>query len=130
MKKDLNNVALDIYALCIQHGIHLSVDWVPRNQNQLADDLSKLPDWDDWGIHTRIFRLLNSTYGPFTIDVYASNVTKKLPRFYSKYWCGGTLGVDGLAFDWGGEVCWWVPPPLTWWLTLSHMPECAEQKVY
>jgi hypothetical protein len=108
MKKDLNNVALDIYALCIQHGIHLLVDWVPRNQNQLADDLSKQPDWDDWGIHTRIFRFLNSTYGPFTIDVYASNVTKKLPRFYSKYWCGGTLGVDGLAFDWGGEVCWCI----------------------
>jgi hypothetical protein len=54
---------------------------------------------------------LSNTFGPFSIDLFASNLSHHLPKFYSKYWCQGTAGVDAFAFDWGDEICWVVPPP-------------------
>ena len=129
MKQDLNNVALEICALCIRQNIHLTIDWVPRNQNQEADDMSKQPDWDDWGVNPSIFRYFNSQHGQFTVDIFASNVTKQLPKFYSKYWCGGSSGVDSMAYDWGGENCWWVPPPTIAAETLIHARACRAKGV-
>ena len=37
----------------------------------------------------------------FTLDVYASQLSSKVPgRFYSRYYCEGTLGVNALRHPW------------------------------
>lgn len=40
MVKDCNNVALSILWFCIEHKIDITVEWIPREENQLADALS------------------------------------------------------------------------------------------
>ena len=52
---------------------------------------------------------VNSIWGPFTVDCFVNSVNAKVPRFYSLFFQPGCLGVDALAFDWGGENCWLVP---------------------
>jgi hypothetical protein len=34
----------------MKNAISLEVEWVPRTQNEKADFLSRLSDFDDWGI--------------------------------------------------------------------------------
>ena len=55
MKPDLNLIAMGILQLCIEHDIQLSVDWIPRDENAVADTLSKLVDSDDWAIANNVF---------------------------------------------------------------------------
>jgi hypothetical protein len=124
MKPDLNLVALEIFQLCLRHDIDISVDWVPRDFNQIADDLSKTEDWDDWSVSNTIFEYVSKVYGPFTIDLFASNITHKLVKFYSKYWCEGSAGVDAFAYHWGAEYSWVVPPPQLAGKVLGHMKQC------
>ena len=41
----------------------------------------------------------------------------------------GCLGVDALAFDWGGENCWLVPPIYLIPLVLVHFLNCKSRGV-
>jgi hypothetical protein len=124
MKSDLNLVALEIFQLCLRNDIDISIDWVPRDLNQVADDLSKLEDWDDWSISDVIFNYISKAYGPFSVDIFASNLTHKLDKFYSKHWCDGSSGVDAFAYHWGAEYSWVVPPPQLTGKVICHMKTC------
>jgi hypothetical protein len=124
MVMELNILAMEALQICAQHKISLSLDWVPRGENTVADDLSKVIDVEDWSIQDHIFQYLNKTQGPFSCDIFASNLTKKVPKFYSRYWCEGAAGVDAFAYSWAEENCWLVPPPSIIAKTLLHMQGC------
>ena len=47
MKLDLHRIARNIFSICIQSGIHLEAQWIPRSLNQQADYISRLIDTDD-----------------------------------------------------------------------------------
>ena len=56
----------------------------------------------EWGTPVEIFNPLDAQYH-FTLDVCASAANAKVPRYFS-------AAQDGLAQDWGQEVCWMNPP--------------------
>jgi hypothetical protein len=125
MNLDLHEIAKDIYFFCAEHNILLKVIWIPRELNQDADDLSKDLDLDDWGVSTKIFNLVqNRINKTFTLDAFADSDTAKCKLFYSKYWCIGSAGVDGLEYDWEGHICWLVPPIKLISRTISHLKRC------
>jgi hypothetical protein len=129
MVGNLQELALSVFTNCISYNVDLSVDWVPRTQNEAADELSKTPDPDDWSVQDRIFLMLSSMYGPFSIDCFASNLTHKLPRFFSKYWCEGTYGIDAFSYSWVDEFVWLVPPPPLIAKVISHCKLCRAKGV-
>ena len=94
----LNRLAKDLFWFCDSHGITISVEWVPREENAFADELSKLLIPDDWMLAPRFFEWLNSKWGPHTIDLFASSDNNQCGRFYSLHWCRGTLGVNAFSF--------------------------------
>jgi hypothetical protein len=94
-----------------------------------ADLLSKTVDSDDWSVQNHIFKFLNAKYGPFTIDLFASNLSKKVDRFFAKYWCKGNVGVDAFAYNWKNENCWIVPPPSLVAKTIKHLKCCQAKGV-
>ena len=47
MKSDLQDIALDIFTICLRNNIRLEVDWIPRTLNDQADFISRLIDTDD-----------------------------------------------------------------------------------
>jgi hypothetical protein len=124
MVDNLQHSALEIFQMCLTHNINLSIDWIPRSQNEMADELSKYKDIDDWGVQKHIFNFLNAAMGPFTLDCFASNLTAQTSRFYAKFCCEGVAGVDAFAFDWGHENLWLVPPPNMVIKTVSHCKLC------
>jgi phage N-6-adenine-methyltransferase len=56
----------------------------------------------DWGTPWHVFREYDAEFH-FTLDVCASAENTKCPRYFSE-------GMDGLAQDWGDDICWMNPP--------------------
>ena len=109
-KVHLHKLAMGIFSLSKEHDIAVDMEWIPRSDNEVGDYLSKIVDFDDWGVKDSYFQSVNSIWGPFTVDCFANSVNAKIPRFYPLFFQPGYLSVDALAFDWGGENCWLVPP--------------------
>jgi hypothetical protein len=110
MVNDLQQLALKIHNFCIENNCELFVEWIPREKNDKADALSRFGDVDDWSVEEHIFSFASKRWGPFTCDVFANHINRKLEKFYSKFWCPETAGVDAFAFEWKDEVCWVVLP--------------------
>ena len=111
-KRNLHLLASACRGLARATNTKLHTAWVPREYNQKADDISKLVDFDDWFLSQEMFQKAERLCGErFTVDAFADNRNTKVDRFFSKHWCPGSAGVDGLAQDWRGEVVLAVPPP-------------------
>jgi len=50
MNQELQDVAFSIFHLCISYSVHLDIEWIPRTENDQADYLSQIVDYDDWGL--------------------------------------------------------------------------------
>ena len=87
-KHDLQTLAEEIVNLCNNHRVSVIPVWVPQD-NQLSDYLSKLTDVDDWGIHSDICQWLNTLWGPFMVDWFATWYNTKCIRFNSRFWNPG-----------------------------------------
>ena len=124
MKSELHDLAIDIFNLCLRNSISLEADWVPREENLLADAYSKVFDFDDWAVSDLYFDFINKKWGPFTCDVFADANNHKLPIFFSPYWCPGTAGVDAFAFNWSVYNCWLVPPVKLVAKAIMHLSAC------
>ena len=56
MKSELQDIALDVFNICLDNNIVLEIEWIPRDKNIQADELSKIFDFDDWGVSDIIFK--------------------------------------------------------------------------
>ena len=50
MKRDLHQLALSIFKIVIRNSIDLQIDWIPRSFNDHADAISRMINFDDWGV--------------------------------------------------------------------------------
>jgi phage N-6-adenine-methyltransferase len=73
----------------------------PRKARQMAMQ-HPVAVREDWETPPEFFEKLNAEFG-FTLDVCATADTAKCARHF-------TPDDDGLAQDWGREVCWMNPP--------------------
>ena len=109
-KAHLQEIAINIFKICLSYNIKLLPTWVPRELNAIADHYSKIRDTDDWSIDDKTFQDISRRFGEFTIDRFADNWNAKTARFYSKYFCPNSCGVDAFTEDWGYENNWICPP--------------------
>jgi hypothetical protein len=101
-------LAIEQIANC--HGIDLRLVWVPREENQLADDDSKMIDTSNYSLSREQFDSLDRRFGPHTVDRFADDQNKHVSSFNSRWFCPGTSAVDALAEPWSGENNWLHPP--------------------
>jgi hypothetical protein len=120
-KADLQRLALDIFTWCRRYGVLLRVLWVPRNENEAADELSKWVDGDDYSVASHVFAQAELLWGPHTVDRFASHTAHVLPVYNSKFHCPGTAGVDALGRSWKGANNWLHPPVGLVGQVLMHM---------
>lgn len=84
-KTELQSISISIFQLCLQKNIDLKIEWVPRSNNQIADNISKLHDTDDWEVSLEFFQFLDSLWGPHDVDRFASYKNRKVIRYNSKF---------------------------------------------
>ena len=49
-KVHLQKLAMEIFSLSKEHDIVIDMEWIPQSDNEVADYLSKIVDFDDWGV--------------------------------------------------------------------------------
>ncbi|CAI7873754.1 unnamed protein product [Closterium sp. NIES-53] len=81
---DLTTACQGIIRTCMEHGTHLIIEWIPRELNSHADEISKAVDHDDYSLKTPWFRILERCWGPHSIDLFANSRNSQLPRFCTK----------------------------------------------
>ena len=123
-KKHLQELAVSAYFLCKRESINLNVSWIPRDENTVADEMSKYVDYDDWKTSRGFFHLLNERWGPFTIDRFANHSNRKTLRYNALFWNPACEAVDAFTQDWSGELNWWVPPVNLIPRVLCHARAC------
>ena len=123
-KDHLQALALDIFRMCLTYDIQLISKWVPREENQLVDSISKYYDTDNWSIDDESFNFIHSQFGPFTIDRFATASNRKLPRFDSRFHCPGAENVNTFTSHWGNDFNWLCPPIALVGDTLKHARLC------
>jgi hypothetical protein len=62
MKRDLQDISYKIFQFCLTNSIFLEIEWSPRSENVKADYLSKIVDFDGWGLASQTFDLLQKTF--------------------------------------------------------------------
>ena len=68
MKRKLQDIAISMLCNCLNNNISIDVEWIPRSKNDQADFISRIVDYDDWGVSDEIFIHLDSLWGPHEID--------------------------------------------------------------
>ena len=124
-KLHLQEEARRIFHICVSHGISIEPEWVPRASNEQADYLSRIVDPDDWSVSLPIFKLLNSRWGPHTVDRFADEHNCLLPRFDSRFWNPLCEAMDTFTRSWEFENNWLCPPPHLVARALRHMRSCC-----
>ena len=127
MKRDCHEIAKKTVDFCLENDISLDIEWIPREENKVADSISREPiilDTDDWGLKPEFFKFLQNRYGRFTVDGFASDINHKVDRFYSLYHVPGSAGVDAFTFDWHNEFILLVPPVCIIGRALQHLMLC------
>ncbi|CAI7855935.1 unnamed protein product [Closterium sp. NIES-53] len=81
---DLTTACQGIIRTCMEHSTRLIIEWIPRELNSHADELSKAVDHDDYSLKTPWFRILERHWGPHSIDLFANYRNSQLPRFCTK----------------------------------------------
>ena len=84
----LQDVALQIFALCMSCAIHIEPEWI-----------SRIVDYDDWYVNPAVFAWVEELWGPHTVDRFASHYNMQLLRFNSRFACPGAEAVDALPFN-------------------------------
>ena len=80
----LARLAIDLWEWCLQQKIHVKVQYLPGVLNIRADRESRVMlDLHDWKLDPLVFAELNQLCGPLEVDLFASRLSTKLPRFYS-----------------------------------------------
>ena len=108
-----------------EHDVSIDIEWIPHSENKVADYLSKIVDFDNWCVKDSYFWAVDSTWGPFTVDCFANYINAKVSRFCSLFFQHGSLGDDSLAFNWGQETRWLVPPVCLIPCALMHFLNCG-----
>ena len=112
-KPSIHTICKELLWYCIHSRIEVYASWIPRDLNTFADFYSKLNDSADWKLNPVIFNWLQSQWGMFDIDLFASYVNSQLPRYYSFFWTPTAHGVNAFNFSWGRSSfsqCWSYPP--------------------
>ena len=110
---------MGIFLLCAGRGWRLRTTWVPRAENQAADDASKLVDAHCYSIARPQLDALCTRWQMPTLDVMAAAWSRIAPMgnvipFCSRYACPGSRG-DAFATSWAtplaSDLLWIFPPP-------------------
>ena len=109
-KSELQEKALKIFEICKKFSVKLKTIWIPRDENQISDTISRYVDSDDWRTTDELFTYLQQVWGPMTCDRFADHANAKLEIFNSRFFCPGTSGVDAFAQNWRDHVNYFVPP--------------------
>jgi len=109
----LQGIVFKIAQLC--HKLRVRIEPIHLRRTdpriQLADELSKQKDTDNWSIDEASFQELNEQF-KFDIDLFADKVNRKTTKFFSLYFDKDSSGIDAFSMAWDHLGMIWACPPV------------------
>ena len=107
----LSDIVRELWQWCLDRGTTITAQHLPGLENVRADFMSRhLSDRTDWRLNPRLFNLLNQLWGPFTVDLFATRLSRQLPKFYSWRPDPESAGTNALIQDWRDSIGYAHPP--------------------
>ena len=106
-----NKLAHEIWCWCESHCIWLTIAHVPGVENVLADYKSrKFSDNVEWQLSQKIFQKICHIFGTPQVDLFATRLNNKLPKYVS--WCPdpGACAIDAFTLNWSQFTFYAFPP--------------------
>lgn len=97
----LEELAMDIHRSCLLNAINIDMQWIPRDLNSAADDISKFIDYDDYMINDTVFNFLDDLWGPRTCVRFTCSYNAKIQCVNSRFYQPGSSGVNAFSQDSG-----------------------------
>ena len=108
---ECNKIACEIWTWCIQRNIWVTAIWLPGKENVEADRESRtFNDNTEWSLKENIFHSIVETYGMPSIDLFASRINRKVPRYVSWRPDPEAQFVDAFSCSWSQEQFYAFPP--------------------
>ena len=114
----------EIFWFCLTEKIHLEATWIPREENEFADQLSKQKDEGDIMLNPRLFKSLEDRWGHFGVDLFADDLNAQTKVFYSRFFSPNAQGVNAFSFNWQTVFSWANPPFALLLRTLEYAKLC------
>ena len=130
-KYDIQKLLRKIIDRCIKDDITMLANWVPRDENERADYLSKMTTHYDFALGRWSFRRCEQAWGPHSIDRFSSSDTVLVSsgrynaRFLQAGEAEGCEGIDAFNYDWSGENNWCHAPFKLIGQVVNHMRSCG-----
>jgi hypothetical protein len=98
--QELNELMEILFWMKVHFKFELGVPaWLATNLNPFMDAYSRNPPSVDAELDGEIFELLALKWGPFDMDLMATDATAKCPAFCSRFACLGASAVNVMAQD-------------------------------
>ena len=105
------NIVKEFWLYCISKKLVVSASYINTNLNKVADKESrKLRDNLEWTLESAIFLKIVNTFGPVTIDLFASRINAKVECYYSYTPDPEAYGIDAFSHSWQQDHFYAFPP--------------------
>lgn len=108
--KPLNAITKLIFWALKEINASITVLHIPGKENHAPDALSRLNPITEWKISSDIFRELDTTWGPYTIDRFSTARNRTTKRYNSRFHEPEAEATDALLQDWSRDNNWINPP--------------------
>ncbi|KAG2223257.1 hypothetical protein INT45_006983 [Circinella minor] len=126
----LQELALEIHELCLKNNLNVDYEHIAGIKNIVADRLSRrgieqTPIYQ-WTLPQKMFQKICKKWGTRTIDGFASNQDKRIPRYWSQGPDPQAEGIDAFQQDWPKRGLYLHPP---WRLIPQVLRKAVQEKI-
>nr|XP_014426613.1 uncharacterized protein LOC106731654 [Pelodiscus sinensis] len=113
--------AIALWDWCILHKISLIAEYLPGQQNSMADALSRRFSLKhEWELQPEVLSTIFRSWGFPTVDLFATRMNAKCPQYCSRAGMGRNSKGDVFLYDWSHQLLYaW--PRQTWFPYLHQM---------
>ena len=120
---EMNQLAKEIWAWCIRKDTWISAAHIPGEENIQAEYASRhFNDRTEWTLNDRIFKEIMKEFGQVQIDLFASRLNAKCPRYASWQRDPQAEFVDAFSRSWHDIYSYVFPP-------FSLMARCLQKLI-
>lgn len=116
----LLDLATTIWDFCIKTGTRLMTTYVPSQFNPADSPSRRMTAQLEWAISSSFFQHLNSTWGPHSVDLFATAANAKVPRYVSWQHEATAWKQDAFSSSWRDLGRAYICPP---WSLLNRVLE-------
>lgn len=108
----LSRITEQVHNACLARRIYLTAEYLPGLKNGEADKLSRIEsNWAESHLARPLYRLVDRTWGPHSMDAFASATNHQCPRYVSLRLDHNTMYTDFLSHPVNPKENVWAFPP-------------------